>query len=198
MSLSLSDNRRSQPTVSAQSVAEPVQLPARFAAVAAEKARLYDAERAQRLLLESALESLPLGVAILDGRTLAVRWTNQACRRQLSRISRVEGIEGRRLSDIVPGADENGLAEIVRRVAATGRPCADLAFAFPKQPADEGKDAGTVLARFALRKVGAFDGEAGEVMLQITEMTAQSGSRGRSRHPGPELPSRKGEREGLV
>lgn len=185
----LSDNRRSHLALSAQPETELAPRPAAMPSftVAAEKARMYDAERAQRLVLEAALESLPLGVAILDGRTMVIRWANRACSQQLSRISRLEGIEGRLLSDIVPGSDENGLAEIVRRVAATGRACADLAFVFPAGSPREGVESGTVYARFALRKVGGYDGEAGEVMLQITELTSRPGVRGRSRSPAPEL-----------
>lgn len=193
MSLMLTDNRRSQPA----GFAHPeIEVPVRPAAVTADEARMYEAERAQRLLLEAALESLPLGVAILDGRTLVVRWANRACRQQLSRISRIEAIEGRHLRDIVPGSDENGLSEIVHRVAATGRACADLAFAFPDRSGHRG-DAGVIYARFALRKVGGYDGEFGEVMLQITEMTSQAGSRGRSRNLAAELQLRNRQVQGM-
>ncbi|HSJ52528.1 MAG TPA: PAS domain-containing protein [Anaerolineae bacterium] len=90
-----------------------------------ERERLrVDAHR-QRRLVEGVADYAPVGIAVLDARTLCARWANPAYLLFLEEPFRSQGVIGSRLQDFVPRAEESGVAAIFRHVAATGQPYVD-------------------------------------------------------------------------
>jgi PAS domain-containing protein len=123
---------------------------------------LLAAEQEQRRLFETALAHIPLATAILDSKTLCVRWANHAFADFVEEPFRGLSIEGRCLEQVMPHVAASGLAEIMRKVASTGRPCADLRYVY------RGSQYGARYWRFSLQPL---PGEGGELMLHIEDVT---------------------------
>ncbi|MBI2877390.1 MAG: PAS domain-containing protein [Candidatus Tectomicrobia bacterium] len=87
-----------------------------------ERERLLREMKAQRDLFRAVIDTAPEGIAIFDGQELRVKWSNPAYRQFLAEPYRSGGIAGLRLQGFIPQAEESGMADIFRRVAATGQP----------------------------------------------------------------------------
>jgi PAS domain S-box-containing protein len=113
-----------------------------------------------------ALDTMPVGVLLLDGATLGVRWANATYQTFLDTPFDRGHLRGRRLDEFIPYAEESGVAEIFRQVAATGQPYTNPEFRH------EGFVRGTTFWRWSLlpirRTAGPFD-----LLLVVTEITEQ-------------------------
>jgi PAS domain S-box-containing protein len=114
----------------------------------------------------TALDSMPVGLALFDGPSLCVRWANPAYQRFLEGSFQTESLVGRRLEEFIPHAESSGVAATFRRVAATGE-----SFTTPEFR-HEGFARGTTFWRWSLvplpRAGAAFD-----LLLVVAEITEQ-------------------------
>ncbi|MBI2876111.1 MAG: PAS domain-containing protein [Candidatus Tectomicrobia bacterium] len=83
---------------------------------------LYREVDRHRRLLELVIEIAPAGIAVFEGRNLQLKWANPAYQRSLEEPYRSREIAGMRFQDHFPHAEESGLVDLFRRVAATGEP----------------------------------------------------------------------------
>ncbi|TAK36655.1 MAG: PAS domain S-box protein [Chloroflexota bacterium] len=90
-----------------------------------ERERLLRETETQRRLFQMVIDNAPAGIAVLDGREFRVKWCNQVYREFLEEPYRGMDLTGLRLQEFIPRAEENGLADIFRQVAATGQPHID-------------------------------------------------------------------------
>ncbi|MBD1937094.1 PAS domain-containing protein [Microcoleus sp. FACHB-68] len=88
--------------------------------VAEEREQLLQEIDQQRRLFQMVVDNVPAGIAVLDGKDLRVKWANQTYGQFLEEPFCSADITGVRLQDYLPGSEENGLADIFRRTAATG------------------------------------------------------------------------------
>jgi PAS domain S-box-containing protein len=87
----------------------------------AERERLVQETERQAELLEGIMDHTSVGLAVLDGAGLIVKWHNPAYAEVLDPALEGADLTGRRFDDLVPQAVESGAADILRRVAATGQ-----------------------------------------------------------------------------
>jgi PAS domain S-box-containing protein len=81
-------------------------------------------------LLGAAVEAVPAGLLVLSGRDLRVHWANPAFARMLEDPWRVVDLRRHHLADFLPRAFENGLVELCKHVALSGRPHVDPEYAY--------------------------------------------------------------------
>ena len=127
--------------------------------------RVYPAQPAQWEFFQKALDSLPEGIAVLDGEGLRIRWANRAFYQHMGEP--YPGVREARLHDFVPQAEESGLAEIFRRVAATGHACSDLEYEYNDFLN------GPTYWRFSLRPLPGDAGQGVDLALQVENITAE-------------------------
>lgn len=72
----------------------------------------------------------PFGVVVLEPTTLEVLYANPAYLRFLDEPYRSGGIEGERLTDFIPEAEQHGIIEMFRQVAETGEPFASSSYSY--------------------------------------------------------------------
>ncbi len=113
-------------------------------------------------LFETALAYIPLATAILDGVTLRIRWANRAFADFVDEAYRGVPLAGLPLADVMGHISASGLADIMCKVAATGRSCSDLRYVYL------GPQRAPRYWRFSLQPL---PGEAGEMMLHVEDVT---------------------------
>jgi len=97
--------------------------------LALDNAELYRSEVEQGFLLKSIIDNVPAVVIKMRGDDLRILWANKASERY--RLGKFKDVDttGRSLQEIIPTAEETGLAQMFRTVAAAGRPFTDQEFA---------------------------------------------------------------------
>ena len=133
----------------------------------AERERLLAAIDAQRHLFQTVVEHAPAGIAIYDGESFRVKWANPTYRERLDEPYRSIGIVGRRLQEILPGAEESGIVEIFRKVASSGVPH----FEAERELARSGK--GTTYWRWSLLPLDTAEHETRDLMILVLDVTDQ-------------------------
>ncbi len=88
----------------------------------AERELLEQALKERRGLFAAIVENAPVGLAVVDGRRLRLKWLNDYGRQFLEQSFRQGNLRGRPIEEIIPGMAESGLLDIYRRVAETGVP----------------------------------------------------------------------------
>ena len=135
---------------------------------AAEKReRALAAVDAQRQLFQAVVEHAPAGIAIYDGETYRVKWANPTYRERLDEPYRSTDIVGRRLQEILPGAEESGVVDVFRRVASTG-----VAYFDPEQ-ALVGLTKGTTYWRWSLLPLISADRATHDLVILVVDVTDQ-------------------------
>jgi signal transduction histidine kinase len=76
----------------------------------------------QRRLFEMLLWEVPVGIALIDAETLRVRRANPAYLAIFDEPFRTHGVEDRSITELLPGAEEAGIVEVLRRVAREQKP----------------------------------------------------------------------------
>lgn len=76
----------------------------------------------QRKLFEMLLWEVPVGIVLVDPETLRARRANPAYLAFLDEPFRTMGIEDRELAEIFPGAEGQGILDVLRRVAREQKP----------------------------------------------------------------------------
>jgi signal transduction histidine kinase len=121
--------------------------------------------------------TMAVGIARFDARELKLIDVNEHGLQMLGERRRIRDARGSTLSDMVPGAEECGLADIFRRVASTGEP-----FASDEYRCD-GLRHGTGHWRFSITPVTVNEGaEAGELLFAGVDVTAAVEARERLAH----------------
>jgi len=122
---------------------------------------------AQRRLLQTLVDNTPAGIAVLDGTELTVKSVNQAYQQFLEEPYRHADITGLRLQDFVPRAEESGLVELFRTVAASGQPHTDSEYEHV------GFARGVTYWRWSLLPTGAGRQGPPDLMIIAVEITEQ-------------------------
>jgi PAS domain S-box-containing protein len=91
-------------------------------AAEAERERLMGQVDTQRRLFQSVADNAPVGIAVLDGKELRLKWANSHYRNFLEAKYRDQDVGGLFLEEFIPGAESIGLASVFRNVAVTGQP----------------------------------------------------------------------------
>ena len=134
---------------------------------AEEKERLILAIDTQRQLFQTVVEHAPAGIAIYDGESFRVRWANPKYRERLDEPYRNMEIVGRRLQEILPGAEKSGIVEVFKKVAATGIPH------FEPEQELVGLARGTTFWQWSLVPLAADDRAARDLMILVVDVTEQ-------------------------
>ncbi|ACL64603.1 PAS/PAC sensor signal transduction histidine kinase [Anaeromyxobacter dehalogenans 2CP-1] len=135
----------------------------RLGAAYAQMARHLDAVRRR---FEAAFAEAPVGVLILDPAELRARWANPAYLAFLDAPFRGEGVQGLRLEEFLPRAQEAGLVALLREVAA-----GDVAHEEQEYRYD-GFARGPTWWRWSVRAVESGGGTR-DLVLMVTEVTEQ-------------------------
>ncbi len=174
-----------QPALAAPSeaaFAEPVSLDMPDAGIAGQTLEMYEAERRQRQLFESALAHIPMATAIVDAETLRIRWANRAFADFVDEPYRSGEMVGETLEQVMPHVAASGVVEIMHTVASTGRACSDLRYIY------KGPRYGARYWRFSLQPL-ASDGTSGDLALHIEDVTDRvSGPKYNSKPQGASTP----------
>jgi PAS domain S-box-containing protein len=93
-----------------------------LARLAETTARMAERLGASRRALQTAFESAPAGIALLDGETLRARWANRAWLELLDEPHRSGGVAGVAIEELLPGAEAFGLVHELRAAAAGAAP----------------------------------------------------------------------------
>ncbi|NPV09254.1 MAG: PAS domain-containing protein [Anaerolineae bacterium] len=91
--------------------------------LALERSRLYQAEIRHRRFLQSVTDSIPVGMAVVDGESLRLKWINSGGLALLGEPYRSLAVPGVPISDLVPDGEASRLAHAIRTVRDTGVPC---------------------------------------------------------------------------
>jgi len=137
-----------------------------------ERERLFEAINRQRQLFQMVIEHAPVGIAVVDGANLLVKWANPAYRNGLEEPFKGVDLKGLRLQDYLPQAEESGLADLFRKVASTGQPYFNPEFQSP------GSSRGDIYYRFMLPLTTGDDGPP-DVMVLMTDITKEVTARKR-------------------
>ncbi len=87
----------------------------------AERERLVQETERQAELLEGIMDHTFVGLAVLDGADLTMKWHNPACSEFVRSELRGHDLTGRRVQDVVSRAEESGIVNVLRHVAAAGK-----------------------------------------------------------------------------
>lgn len=118
-----------------------------------------------RDFLSVLLEQSPAGIALLHGADLRIHLANERFRGLLGEVHRSAAIVGLRLVDVVPGAKENELADIVRQARRTGCPASRAGL---RLATDDGREVYWDVTAAPLRDPGAG---RSLVALQVVDVT---------------------------
>ena len=138
---------------------------------AEDRERLLAAIDAQRQLFQTVVEHAPAGIAIYDGETYRVKWANPTYRDRLDEPYRGMDIVGRRLQEILPGAEKAGVVEIFHDVASTGIPH------FEPEQELVGLTKGTTYWRWSLLPLATADRATADLMILVVDVTDQVAAR---------------------
>jgi PAS domain S-box-containing protein len=145
-----------------------------LARLAETTARMAERLGASRRALQTAFESAPAGIALLDGETLRGRWANRAWLDLLDEPHRSAGVAGVPIEELLPGAEAFGLVHELRRAAAGA----------PPHPSSEVRldrlDRGPSWWRWSVRALPSTDRQGGRDLLVLaTDVTEQVTARRR-------------------
>ena len=138
---------------------------------AEERERLVVAMDAQRQLFQAVVEHAPAGIAIYDGESFRLKWANPTYRERLDEPYRSTEIVGRRLEEILPGAEKSGILAIFREVAATGTPH------FEGEQELTGFTKGTTYWRWSLLPLVTPGQSTPDLMILVVDVTDQVSAR---------------------
>ncbi|MBD2043345.1 PAS domain S-box protein [Microcoleus sp. FACHB-672] len=139
--------------------------------VAEEREQLLQEIDEQRRLFQMVVDNVPAGIAVLDGRDLRIKWANQTYGQFLEEPFCNTDITGVRLQDYLPAAEENGLADIFRRTAATREAHIDPEYEM------EGFARGITYWRWSLLPLLSLGQETPDLMVLAIEITEQVSAR---------------------
>ena len=136
----------------------------------AELERLRSVSGCQTLpdLSQMIIEQSPIGMAVVDGQDLRVKWANAACRCFLDEPYRAQvEVAGLRIEDLIPQAYETGAIRSLRHVVRKGTPLLNLQLTY------DGWKRGRTYWQFALLPLPAGEGAPRDVLILATEVTEQ-------------------------
>ncbi len=127
----------------------------------------HDTEQRRRQVFETALEQLPLGIAILDSQGMRTRWANRAFREYVDETWSEANLTGLKLQELMPHMVESGLEAVMHKVVTSGRPCSDLHYVVngPRRQAR--------FWRISLQPMPDCDGAFGDLLVQIEDVSDQ-------------------------
>lgn len=133
----------------------------------AELARQAAVVEAQRNQLQAIMANTPAALLFLDGRDLTTKWSNERYTRLLDGKYRGEDLTGLHLTDFIPSAEEEGVAQAIRQ-AATGQLVTLPEFEY------RGFEGGVSYFNWmAVPVVRAGDGRGYDVLVMSTDVTEQ-------------------------
>lgn len=124
-----------------------------------------DLKLANADLFAAIMEHVPVGIVVLSGADLRVRWANAIYCQFLDEPYRSQGISGLCLQTFIPQAEERGIADVFRRVAATGEPYVDPELAY------DGFTRGVTYWRWSLLPLPLSTSSVPDLILVVTEVT---------------------------
>jgi PAS domain S-box-containing protein len=137
-------------------------------------ARMAERLDASRRALQTAFESAPSGIALLDGDTLRGRWANRAYLDFLDEPHRTRGIQDVPLEEFLPGADALGLQREFRRLASGAVPHLDSEYRFDRE------DRGATWWRWSARAIPSTERAGGkDLVVLAADVTEQVAARRR-------------------
>jgi signal transduction histidine kinase len=123
-------------------------------------------------VLEVLTAATPMGLALFDGATLVVTWTNRAYRQFLDEPHRSRGVVGLRLDEFAPNA--RVVPKLIARVVASGEPEA------VEEVEYRGLGRGLTWWRASLQPVEGGPGRPRDVLLSLLDVTVQVEARRRA------------------
>ena len=135
-------------------------------------AELRDAEGVAVEVIEALAVAAPVGLALFDGATFAVRWTNRAYLDLLDEPFRTSGVTGHRLEIFAPNAKV--VPALLASVSATGRPESVQELDY------RGLARGVTTWRLTLRPVERGAGQPRDVLVALVDVTDQVAARRRA------------------
>ena len=139
--------------------------------LALENSRIYREERRERFLLQTILDNVPAVVIAMEGESLRIIWANAAS--EMFKLGRFKGVDttGLSLQDIIPTAEESGLAELFRSVARSGQVYHDQEFALA------GLGPGVIFWRGALVPMKNPQREVPDLLILAVDVTTMVSAR---------------------
>ncbi len=153
-----------------------------------DRERLFEEIDGQRRLFQLVVENAPIGIAVVDGANLRVKWANSSYRQHLDEPYKNSDLTGVRIQDHLPNAEENGVADLFRNIASTGQPYFDGEHEFV------GFSDGIRYYRLSLLPIAIADEGPPDVMVLATNISEQVLARKRIEELADQL---KAERAGL-
>lgn len=95
-----------------------------------DRERLFETIDEQRRLFQMVVENAPVGIAVVDGTSLRMKWANSTYQLRLEEPCKNSDLKGARVQNRLPNEEENGLANLFRKVASTGQPHFDAEYEF--------------------------------------------------------------------
>jgi PAS domain S-box-containing protein len=132
-----------------------------------ERERLVRAIDAQRRLFQMVIEHAPAGIAVFDGKSLRVKWSNPTYRERLDEPGRSRDLTGLRIHDILPAGERDRIVEIYRKVAATKQPYFDPELQL------QGFSRGATYWRCSVLPLVTDEEEPPDLMTLLTDITDQ-------------------------
>jgi PAS domain-containing protein len=117
---------------------------------------------------------MPVGLAILDARTMHVRRANASLVALLGERWGEREVIGRPLSEIAPGLAHSEVEAAFQRVARTGQPFSAIV--------EEAHPAGAIYRRCTLSAIRRADGAFEDLLLTLLDVTEQMEARQRAEH----------------
>jgi PAS domain-containing protein/GAF domain-containing protein len=122
--------------------------------------------------LQSAV--MPVGIAILDARTLRLRRANESLLAMLGSTRGERDAQGRPLQEIAPGFANSEVEAAFQRVVSTGQPFSAIV--------EEARQRGTYFRRCTLSPIRHTDGTFDDLLLTLLDVTEQMEARLRADH----------------
>ena len=92
-----------------------------------EREQLLQRVTKQQKLFAAVIKNSPIGIAVLDSKSLKVKWANPVFQGFLENPED-QDLAGRRLEEVIPNAQKSGLTTAFLRVAETGEPYRESEF----------------------------------------------------------------------
>lgn len=121
--------------------------------------------------VEAVIDSVPIGICILDGSSLRAKKVNPAYLQFLEEPHQSQGITGLHPHDFIPRAQESGIVELMEKVAHTGEVYTDPEYEHL------GFERGATYWRYSLRPLPTEKPGIYDVMIIAGETTEQVFSR---------------------
>jgi len=128
--------------------------------------RLLDLERDSRKYLQSIIDDVPVGIAIVDGNKMSFRWTNKTYRDLLNVPYDSQGIMGVNVARVIPDFDATDIGKLFRKTATTRKMSRVNNFEY------NGSPRGTAYWQFSLIPV-LEPQDSKDFMMVVTDTTAE-------------------------